>query len=133
MADFLIAHKRGAKNEGGYSNVTGDTGGETYAGVARRYHPNWTGWAIVDKHRPLKRNDYINDPKLKQLILDFYKKEFWDRLRGDEIKFQAVADEIYDDAINTNHTQAVKKAQRNYGLPETGRMSQQLLNKLNNE
>ncbi|MDR2457828.1 MAG: hypothetical protein LBD41_05040, partial [Clostridiales Family XIII bacterium] len=34
--------------EGGYSNVPGDLGGETYAGISRKYNPDWQGWETLD-------------------------------------------------------------------------------------
>ena len=39
------------KDEGGYvlHEVPGDTGGMTYAGIARNKNPQWNGWALVDK------------------------------------------------------------------------------------
>lgn len=45
MAEFTEAFEEMIRNEGGYvlHNVAGDSGGDTYAGVARRYHPNWAG------------------------------------------------------------------------------------------
>ena len=34
--------------EGRYANLVGDTGGETYGGVSRNNHPNWSGWHPID-------------------------------------------------------------------------------------
>ena len=45
--DNAFAHTQ--TNEGGYANNKADLGGETYAGISRKYHPKWSGWAIVDE------------------------------------------------------------------------------------
>lgn len=34
--------------EGGWCDVPGDSGGETYAGIARNFFPNWRGWPLID-------------------------------------------------------------------------------------
>ena len=48
MADFATAYAPLAGFEGGWCNVPGDSGGETYAGIARRYWPDWPGWKLID-------------------------------------------------------------------------------------
>lgn len=115
MADFLTAHKRTARYEGGYANDPQDKGGETYKGIARIMHPKWPGWVIVDgykaRHGAMKRGEVIKDEHLDQLVLEFYRKEFWNKLRGDEIFIQDIANIIYDDAVNTSVIPAVRKAQ----------------------
>ncbi len=37
MANYTEALKITGLNEGGYNNIPGDKGGETYAGIARNY------------------------------------------------------------------------------------------------
>ena len=56
MADFLISFKKTNINEGGFVDDPSDSGGMTYAGVSRKWFPNWEGWKIVDAHKPLHRN-----------------------------------------------------------------------------
>ena len=45
MADFQPAFEKMIRNEGGYTlhNVASDRGGQTFAGIARNFHPNWPG------------------------------------------------------------------------------------------
>ena len=47
------------KHEGGYANVSGDLGGETYRGISRKNFPSWNGWEIVDEKKPLKYNQIL--------------------------------------------------------------------------
>ena len=54
MADFDIAYGETELREGGYVNDPVDRGGETHRGVARKFNPDWKGWALVDR---LKREN----------------------------------------------------------------------------
>jgi lysozyme family protein len=152
MADFLIAHKRTGRYEGGYANDPQDRGGETYKGIARIMHSKWPGWNIIDEYKrtfgPLKRGQTIPDPRLTELELQFYRTEFWNKIRGDEIFDQDIANMIYDDAVNAGPFPAVKKAQcaafaltgndiekikeANLLGIQYGRMDDKTINKLNN-
>lgn len=42
-ADFNIAYNPVRTFEGDWCNVPGDKGGETYAGIARAFFPDWPG------------------------------------------------------------------------------------------
>lgn len=42
--------------EGGYANVLGDKGGETYMGISRVYWPSWPGWPVIDDWRAERIN-----------------------------------------------------------------------------
>jgi lysozyme family protein len=92
MADFAPAYERTIVAEGGYTlhETPGDRGGMTYAGIARRYHPNWPGWAHIDAG---------GEPPA-ELVREFYRERFWGRIRGDDIEAQPVAEAIYDMAVN---------------------------------
>ncbi|MBC7947752.1 MAG: N-acetylmuramidase [Chitinophagaceae bacterium] len=135
MANFLLAYKKTAKMEGGYANDPVDRGGETWRGVARKMWPKWKGWDIVDDHK--KRSGFprhlSTDSELQKHVLSFYKTNFWDAMRGDELLNQGVAESIYDSGVNMGVSQAIKLAQRVLGIPATGRMDKTTLNKLNNK
>ncbi len=93
MADFLPAFESMIRNEGGYvlHDVAGDRGGMTYAGIARNMNPQWPGWALIDAKRDVPA----------QMVRDFYKAGYWDPIRGDDIQHQAIAQTIFDFAVNT--------------------------------
>ncbi len=134
MADFKIAYDITAKNEGGYANDPADRGGETWKGVARKAHPNWPGWNIVDSYKG--KVGFIQNLKasvsLQQMVEQLYRSSYWDVIRGDEIKDQSAANMIYDSAVNIGTRPAIKLAQRSLALPESGIMNNTTLNKLNN-
>lgn len=100
MNDFEIAYKITAANEGGYCLEDGDTGGETYCGISRTNNPKWSGWAIVDKQKPLRKNQIINDATLIGLVKNYYKKMYWDTINGSQLPSQDIANQAYDQAVN---------------------------------
>ena len=133
MADFLTAYKKTALNEGGWNHVPGDRGGETYKGIARNFFPNWPGWKVIDKLKPLMHGAIINDTDLNYQVHQFYIDIFWSRIRGNDIESQEVADSLYDSAVNFGVKAAVKLIQRSLQLTETGSVSNFLITKLNNQ
>ena len=132
MADFTKAYAKTSKNEGGYAHVKGDTGGETYAGISRRWHPNWAGWKVVDKHKPLKYNQHIDDADLSVAVWSFYKTMFWDAIGGDRIDAQLVAERLYDFGVNAGQSKSIKQIQAILGIPETGKPDAATLEAINN-
>jgi len=131
MAKFLLAHKKTAVNEGGWNHVAGDLGGETYKGISRVNFPNWEGWKIIDKKKPIAHGTIF--PELEEMVHTFYVNTFWNKIRGDEITNQEIADSLYDSAVNYGVKQAVKLAQRSLSIEETGTASNSFINKLNNK
>ena len=105
-------------SEGGYVNHKNDRGGETYKGIARNFWGNWEGWPLIDR---MDRGKYRTDreftealeklPKLNEKVAAFYKKEFWDRMRLDEVKSDKIKLLMMDFGVNFGHKRAVKYAQ----------------------
>lgn len=103
MANFKIAFELTSQAEGGYSNSQYDKGGETWRGISRVYHPNWQGWQIIDQYKSQYKNfvDYLwEDDQLNQLVIDFYKQNFWDVMNLDNCNSQLIANELYDTGVN---------------------------------
>lgn len=107
MANFDTAFDDMILAEGGYvlHTVAGDTGGMTYAGIARNPNPHWPGWAHIDR----------GDTPPTALVRDFYRVGYWVPILGDAIDSQAVATSLFKFAVNTSTpgkpTVAVKVAQ----------------------
>lgn len=93
MADFSNAFEEMIRDEGGYqlTDVPGDAGGQTYAGISRRNNPDWQGWAYIDR----------KEIPSSQMVRDFYKIRFWDDIRGDQITDQRIASCIFNFFVNT--------------------------------
>lgn len=130
MSDFKTALKITLSHEGGYSNVAGDTGGETYQGISRKNWPAWRGWPIVDKAKPLKQNQLLKDQRLADLVEVFYYDHFWKPIQGERIADQRVANFLLDFYINSGY-HAVKTAQRLIGAKEDGVMGPNTLAAIN--
>ncbi len=133
MAQFDIAYNRTKPFEGGYVNDPDDLGGETYKGISRKANPKWEGWLIVDFHKSLPNfpRNLESSKELQNMIPGFYKKNYWNVFWGDRLKSQKIANEIYDQCVNLGASRAIKIAQRVSGHDQTGRMTDALLNHLN--
>ena len=123
MSDFLPAFERMIVNEGGYRlhTVAGDRGGMTYAGISRRAHPGWTGWADLDAGAIPE----------SERVRAFYRANYWDRLRLDEVQSQRVARSIFDFGVNAGPGTAAKLAQIVVGVTPDGAIGPKTLAALN--
>lgn len=135
MADFKTALQKTLAFEGGYSKVEGDRGGETYRGISRNHWGSWPGWGVVDSHLQAGRRPEALEKLswLNRLVEEFYLREFWRPIRGDEIALQAIADELFDSAVNCGRANAVRWLQQGLnmacgaGVQIDGAMGQQTL------
>lgn len=132
MADFLTAYSVTAQHEGGWVKDSADRGGETYAGIARKFHPHWHGWAIVDAVKSKKRGQFIDNPTLRMHVKSFYRTEFWNKMHGDLIKSQRVAGFIYDWFVNSGAL-GIKKAQQAIGVVADGKVGPKTLAAINKQ
>lgn len=121
MTNFEKAFKYLFGIEGVYSNDKGDPGGETVFGLARNYDKSWAGWKLIDSK--YKKNDRVDvhgintDQQLKQLAMDYYKKEYWDIFDCDNVPY-SLAQEIFEQCVNI-------------GVSRCSRFLQTVLNALN--
>lgn len=89
-----------AKEGRGRSAHKADRGGDTFAGISRRWYPKWLGWVLVDAGL-----DGTN-AELWDAVRTFYRVEYWDRLRCDELP-DAIADELFEQAVNIGTHQTI--------------------------
>ncbi|MEM7195357.1 MAG: glycosyl hydrolase 108 family protein [Pseudomonadota bacterium] len=118
MADFETAFEHLIQVEGGYVDDPQDSGGETYKGVARRHHPGWNGWQDIDA---AKDSDDFPDnldsiSRLQQRVKQFYKSQYWDRIAGDRIPDQTIAEEVFDTGVNMGMRRAARFLQESINL-----------------
>jgi len=125
MAQFEPAFEQMIKDEGCYvlHEIPGDTGGVTYAGIARNKNPQWAGWALVDKKE--------FGGSLTTMVRDFYRAEFWGKMRGDELTNQDVANTIFNFGVNAGMGMAVKLAQLVVGATPDGGIGPKTVERLN--
>lgn len=96
------------KLEGGlvlHTNPTEET--ETYAGIYRAAHPNWVGWVYIDEGET---------PPI-HMVRDFYKSEFWDRIRVDN---ELVKGMLFEYGVNAGIGKAMKIMQAAVGAKPDG-------------
>lgn len=87
-AAFYKAHAHTLGMEGGYANVSGDSGGETYKGISRNNHPKWAGWKLIDTYKALGNRTtaainqrFSKDQEMTDLVETFYYDNFWRRIQ----------------------------------------------------
>ena len=124
MANFEPAFEKMIHDEGGFqlTNIPGDRGGQTYAGIARNANPDWAGWQFID------RKDFGS---ATPLVREFYKSNFWDRIRGDDLTNQPIAETIFNFGVNTGVSVAVKLAQLIVGTAPDGAIGPKTIERLN--
>lgn len=123
MAEFLPAFEAMILNEGGYvlHEVTGDRGGQTYAGISRKNWPRWAGWQAIDAG---------SEPDA-ELVRAFYRSNFWAPLQLDQVQHQAVARTLFDFAVNAGTATAAKLAQLVVIVTPDGKIGPKTLQAIN--
>jgi lysozyme family protein len=118
MAEFQSAFEKMLPFEGEYANDPSDRGGETYRGIARRYHPHWPGWQVIDKSRTTPRFPGLlaGNRRLSRAVEKLYREHYWNPLGGDEILDQAVAEVLFDAAVQHGGVRAARLLQEALNL-----------------
>ena len=105
------------KHEGGFVNHPKDPGGMTNLGVTR------TNWELY-----LNRD--VTEAEMRaltpEMVKPFYKKNYWDRIRGDELP-SGVDYAAYDLAVNSGTGRAAKYLQQIAGVTVDGVIGPQSL------
>jgi lysozyme family protein len=102
MAIYSPAYDKTMGIEGGWANDPDDKGGETWKGIARKMHPEWGGWVIIDSSKadPKFPECLKQSTALEMMVRAFYKSQFWNKLNLDQVNDQAIANELFDTAVN---------------------------------
>jgi len=101
-----------AISEGGYVNDPDDRGGETKYGISKKSYPN---------------EDIPN--LTPERAREIYKRDYWDKVKADMIP-HSVQDLVFDMAINSGPSRAVKTLQRVVGAKEDGIMGPNTVDKI---
>ena len=136
MAIFAPALQTTLQYEGGYANIPGDSGGETYCGISRNNFPSNPLWPIIDKCKkagPMKNNQIIGGADgitLTGIISDFYRIQFWDEIRGTDLMSQSVAGYLFDWHVNSGNI-AIRQVQEMLSIEVDGRIGNESLQAFN--
>ena len=98
------------KHEGGFVNHPKDPGGMTNLGVTR------TNWELYLDRDVTEADMRALTP---EMVKPFYKKNYWDRIRGDELP-SGVDYAAYDLAVNSGTGRAAKYLQQIAGVTADG-------------
>ncbi len=138
MAQFEIAERITGRNEGGYANHPDDRGGETYAGIARKFWPKWDGWKRIDQIKKTHGASaaVINkhakaDQELVMNIVAFYKANFWDANKLSQFEDQQIANSVYDFGVNSGVMKAAVTLQKVLGVDQDGKIGRNTLGAVN--
>jgi len=103
--------------EGKYSNDKDDPGGETYKGIARNMNKDFEGWGIIDSQRGNRNFPEVleGDNLLQLYVLNFYKKNYWDKFMGDKLG-ESTGLEMFDQSVNLGTRRAVEHLQRSLNI-----------------
>lgn len=104
------------RKEGGdkVHQVKGDKGGLTKFGISQKSYP----------HLDIA-NLTLSD------ALAIYKRDYWDKIGGDQIKRYTIAFAVFDMAVNRGPRTALKLAQESVGVNSDGMIGPATLNALN--
>lgn len=133
MAEYKKSYNKVVAHEGGYVNDPDDTGGETYKGISRNNYPKWEGWSWIDSMKYNRNFPELleTDGNIQQMAYDFYRENFWNEIKGDQINSQVKADSIFDFAVNAGIKTSVSLAQAVVGSKPDGIIGPETLQKLN--
>ena len=133
MATFETSLNKTLIHEGGYVFDQDDPGGETYKGISRNSNNTWTGWQTIDllKKKPNFPKNLDTDKVLQENIKSFYKSNYWDTIKGNDIQNQSVADSIFDFAVNAGVKASSTLAQTIAGASTDGKIGPVTISKIN--
>lgn len=98
------------KSEGGYVNDPHDKGGETNLGVTKKAWADYLG-------RPIEDGEMA--ALTKEAVEPFYKKMYWDRIRGDELP-DGVDYLVFDFGVNAGPGRSARFLQEAVGADADG-------------
>lgn len=118
MADFLISFRKTMSSEGGLTDNPADRGKRTYRGISEKWHPTWPGWGVINELS--KQGGFPRSldscAELALMVQQFYRIYYWNVLGLEKLKHQAVADKLFDIAVNMGESEAATIAQRSVNL-----------------
>lgn len=110
------------QHEGGFVNHPLDPGGATNWGITQKVYEKFKGRRVtLEEMRRMPKSDAIA----------IYKRDYWDKVRGDSIRSYNVAFAMFDQAVNRGVSASVKQAQKVTGMIQDGIIGPATLNAIN--
>lgn len=102
----------------------------TFMGIYQKTHPSWKGWdeilAALAYGGDIKKISRMlfDSEDLQDEVWKFYKQNYWDMMRLDEVASQLKANEMFIFGVNVGVKPAIKAAQRIAGVVDDGIMGE---------
>lgn len=133
-----IMYKLEFSNESNVLEKNATEDGWTFMGVYQGAFPNLDLWKTVRQKvqqangsMKLAGSMLYNNAVVREMINEFYKKEFWDKARLDEVVSQQIANEIFVAGVNMGMKKAIMMAQVLVGVPADGLVGPKTLKAIN--
>lgn len=103
--------------EGGYvfSDHRFDRGGQTFAGISRRWNERWPGWSILDLEKSLGgvTDDWSRDHEgLRRMTLEHYYDHYWSPLCLDDVENDLIKMSVFSMGILSGVATTAKIVQK---------------------
>ena len=125
-SNYDVAFDKVLELEGGYqlTDHANDKGGQTYAGISRRYNPSWEGWALIDAGE--RKGD-----TLEGSVKRYYREHYWKKIGGEGYAARDVAVDMMTSAVHNGVRKATKMAQYVAKVPMDGIMGPRTMAAIN--
>lgn len=124
MANFKLYFPTLLQYEGGWVNDPADAGGCTNLGVTIPALKSFRGKSVTC-------TDIKNLTKGEAELI--YKKNYWDKIKGDDIKSQSVAEFLADYAVHSGISKASKVVQELVGVNADGVIGPKTVDAINKQ
>lgn len=124
MADINKVISHIFQVEGGFVNLKADKGGPTSMGITQKTLEGYRG-------RKVTVDEVKNLTKYEATLI--YKKNYWDKLKLDQVNSQSVADMLMDFAVNSGVSKAAKVVQGLVGVSQDGIIGPKTIEAINKE
>lgn len=142
MADFIPAFNKTIASEGGYLDLNTSDAGNWTSGKVGVGELVGSKWGIT----PIDYKQFYGKQSTRDIMANLtiqqaqaiYKNLYWDKIHGDDIVPQHIAEELFDAAVNTGLGSVSKLAAEALNIPQTTKSGLDektinILNSLSNE
>ena len=133
-----IMYRLEFSNEDNVLEQNATENGWTFMGIYQGAFPNLDLWKVIRQKMQQYNGDMklvgammYNNTTVREMVEAFYKKEFWDKAKLDEVHSQQIANEIFIAGVNMGMKKAIMMAQRLVGVAQDGSVGPKTLKALN--
>lgn len=111
--------------------------GLTFWGIYQTAHPTLKIWNTINQYLKIEPDfkklgqALVNNSEIMKEVETFYKVNFWDKMKLDEVHSQHIANEIFIFGVNVNWKIAIKETQKLIGVEADGLIGSKTLSVLN--